>query len=303
VTVRSSTSAEVAVLVLSYNQRDLTLRLLSSLRASSPGSVRTLLWDNGSTDGTVEAVASAFPDVVTHRHESNLGVAGGRNAAAALATAEWSPTHLLFLDNDLELEPGFVSSLLRVFDEDPRVGQTQAKLRLMDDRTRLNDGGGCTINFLTGQTVPVGYGEVDRGQHDVVRPCISCGGAMMVRSDVFRELGGFDMVFNPFGPEDLDFSLRLQSAGYSSLFVPSAVAYHLVSHTFGAGYSEDYARHKARHWLTFLGRHGTLAQKLGFYLLGAPYMALRVAAREGRRGNLGALRGTVMGLFDKLGNR
>ena len=289
----------VAALVLTYNQRDLTLTLLASLLAPGQGPAHVLVWDNGSTDGTVDAVAREFPAVLAHRSEANLGVAGGRNAAAKLAIETWAPTHLLFLDNDLELEPGFVAAMLRVF-ADPRVGQVQAKLRFMHDRARLNDGGGCTINFLTGQTVPVGYGEIDRGQHDTVKPCISCGGAMMVRAEVFEELGGFDLAFNPFGPEDLDFSLRLQKAGYRSLYAPEAMAYHIVSHTYGAGYSEDYARHKARHWITFLGRHGTVAQKLGFYLLGAPFMALRMAVREGRRGNLGALRGVARGLLDQL---
>ena len=60
----------------------------------------------------------------------------------------------------------------------------------------------------------------------------------MVRTDLFELLGGFDPSFDPFGPEDLDFSLRLQEAGYLSIYTPQAVAYHTVSHSFGQGYSE-----------------------------------------------------------------
>jgi GT2 family glycosyltransferase len=60
----------------------------------------------------------------------------------------------------------------------------------MHDRARLNDGGGARINYLLWRTTPVGYGELDRGQYDRVRECVSCGGAMMVRRDVFEELGG-----------------------------------------------------------------------------------------------------------------
>jgi GT2 family glycosyltransferase len=209
----------------------------------------------------------------------------------------------LFLDNDMELEPGFVSELAGVLQRDPKVGQVQAKLRFMEARDRINDGGGCRINFLTGDTVPVGYDELDRGQHDRVKPCIACGGAMMVRTELFQSLGGFDGAFDPFGPEDLDFSLRLKKAGNEALFVPTAVAYHLVSHTYGAGYTADYARHKARHWVTFLNRHGTGLQKAGFYLVGAPYVVLRLLVREGRRGNLGAVVGVVRGLIDKIVRR
>lgn len=293
----------VAVIVLTYNQRNLTLGFLTSLFQSNPGPVKVLVWDNGSSDGTVEAVAERFPEVLAHRSASNLGVASGRNAGAALAIETWSPRFLLFLDNDMEVEPGFVTELLRVLEEDAEVGQAQAKLRFLEDRERINDGGGCRINFLTGETVPVGYGEIDRGQHDQVKPCISCGGAMMVRAEVFESLGGFDATFDPFGPEDLDFSLRLQEAGMKALFVPSAVAYHLVSHTYGAGYSPEYARHKARHWVTFLGRHGTRGQKIRFYLLGAPYVALKIILREGRRGNWAAVRGIMKGLVEKVTRR
>lgn len=178
------------------------------------------------------------------------------------------------------------------------VGQTQAKLRFMDERSRINDGGGAQINFLTWQINPVGYGELDRGQYDTISPCVSCGGAMMVRSDVFQQLGGFDTIFDPFGPEDLDFSLRLQEAGYLALYTPQAVAYHVVSHTFGAGYSEAYARHKSRHWFAFMRRHATPWEQLGFAVIGAPYMTARLVIREGKKGNFGAFRGLVRGVFD-----
>ena len=83
----------------------------------------------------------------------------------------------------------------------------------------------------------------------------------------------------------MDFSLRLSKAGYQALFVPTAMAYHDVSHTFGAGYTEEYARHKAKHWLAFMRRHASPAQKAGFMLIGAPYMAARILLRETRRGN------------------
>jgi GT2 family glycosyltransferase len=122
---------------------------------------------------------------------------------------------------------------------------------------------------------------------------------MMVRTDIFQQLGGFDTTFDPFGPEDLDFSLRLQKAGYYALYVPQALAFHEVSHSFEGGqYSEKYARHKARHWFVFMRRHAPPAQQMAFYLVGAPYLVARMIIREGRKGNLGALRGIVRGMMD-----
>lgn len=282
----------IVVIILTMNQRETLLRCLHSLYAIKEPPFSVLVWDNGSTDDTLASVKQTFPDVLYHYHQENLGVASGRNAAARLAMEHFRPTHLLFLDNDMLLEPDFVSALSQAF-ADENVGQAQAKLRFMHDRERLNDGGGSRINFLIGQTMPVGYREIDRGQYDTVRKCIACGGAMMVRADVFEQLGGFDSTFDPFGPEDIDFSLRLSKAGFDALYVPSAVAYHEVSHTFGKGYSADYARHKARHWLKFMQRHASLRQKLAFYLIGAPYLVLSVSIREGRKGNFQA----VIGLF------
>jgi GT2 family glycosyltransferase len=289
----------VAIVMLTMNQRDKTLRALQSVHEDNP-LVPVLLWDNGSTDGTLEAVKQGFPDVRTHWHPSNVGVASGRNAAARLAISAFQPTHLLFLDNDLVLESGFTAALLEPF-VDEHVGQTQAKLLYLHDPKRINDGGGCRINFWLGRTDPVGFREIDRGQCDAVAPCVSCGGAMMVRADLFERLGGFDSLFDPFGPEDIDFSLRLQAAGYRALYVPRALAYHEVSHSFeGGDYTATYAHAKARHWLRFLRRHGSPLQKAGFLLVGAPLIALRMVFRELARGNPGALTGSARGLIQAV---
>jgi O-antigen biosynthesis protein len=286
---------KISIIILTINQRERTLKCLETLLIKNAETFKVLLWDNGSQDGTAEAVQNAFPNVLVHQNPTNLGVASGRNAAAELAIQTYQPTHLLFLDNDILVEPGFVQALFQPFLGDSSVGQTQAKLRFMHDPERINDGGGAQINFVRWKITPVGYGEIDRGQHDTVKDCISCGGAMMVRTDVFQKLGGFDPSFDPFGPEDLDFSLRLQKAGYKALYVPQAVGYHRASHTFGEGYTEDYARHKIRHWRLFMQRHATIRQKAAFYLLGAPFLTIQVLLREGRKGNWSAVKGLIRG--------
>jgi GT2 family glycosyltransferase len=288
---------KIVIIILTLNQRDKTLNCLSHLLTDMESNCEVLIWDNGSIDGTIEAVRNIYPQVYTYRSSTNLGVAEGRNAAAKLAIDEHRASHLLFLDNDIFVEPNFVKALHNSFQEDPRLGQTQAKLRFMHDRQRLNDGGGARINFILWRIRPVGYGEIDRGQYDTPVECISCGGAMMVRTEIFNELGGFDPIFGPFGPEDLDFSLRLRKAGYRAMYIPQAVGYHQVSHTYGKGYSEDYARHKSRHWLTFMRRHAKVWEKLIFYLIGAPFLALHVTLREVKQGNWQAVRGLLRGIL------
>jgi GT2 family glycosyltransferase len=287
----------VAVLLLTLNQRDTTLRALESFSAEDRSGARFLVWDNGSTDGTEAAIRDRFPEVHMHWQPENLGVAGGRNAAAALAQQLFDPDYLAFVDNDLVVTPGYLEALLAPLLRDEGVGQTQAKLRLLDEPQLINDGGGCQVSFWRGITRPIGMFEVDRGQYDVERPCISGGGAMMVRADLFRELGGFDEAFNPVGPEDLDFSLRLRERGFVSLYTPSAMAYHEVGHTYGGGrYTEDYARVKARNWIRFLHRHASPVEIAAFYLLGIPRIVVRLVVREVRRGNVGALVGSAAGL-------
>jgi GT2 family glycosyltransferase len=288
----------IVIVMLTLNQKEKTIKCLQNLSTIDEPEFDVLLWDNGSEDGTAQEVRAAFPEVLVHHHTTNLGVAPGRNAAAALAIEVFDPSHILFLDNDMWLEPAFVSALLAPFEEDERVAQTQAKLLYMNDPKRLNDGGGCKITFWLGRTVPVGCGEIDRGQYDTRRRCVAGGGAMMVRTDVFQELRGFDATYSYLGPDDLDFSLRVSKAGYLVLFVPEAVAYHEVSHTFGGEYDSGYARLKARNWFVFLRRHAPLSQRLAFYLVGMPYIVARLALREGRRGNLEALGGLARGAID-----
>jgi len=290
-------SANIVVIVLTYNQRQKTLKCLSTLLGGKDIPYKVLVWDNNSQDETLAAIQEAFPEVSTHYGQSNLGVAAGRNASGTMAIHELGATHLLFLDNDIEVEAGFVKALYEPFAADAVLGQTQAKLRFMHDRSLINDGGGARISFVFWRVKPVGFGEPDQGQYDSPCSCISCGGAMMVRSDVFQQLDGFDPLFGPFGPEDLDFSLRLQKAGYKAMYIPQAVGYHQVSHTYGEGYSEDYARHKSRHWLLFMRRHASPGQKIAFYLVGAPILAIQVFIREARRGNLRAFRGLIQGLL------
>jgi len=284
----------VAVILLTVDQRDTTLRCLESLARVTTPSHRVWLWDNGSTDGTAEAVARAFPAVRVHRADRNLGVAAGRNAAAAWALGEEPlgeepASHLLFLDNDMTVEPDFLRHLLAPFADDERLAQTTGKIRDLADPTRLYGAGGCRVRFWRGDTNHVGWGEVDRGQYDQPRECLPSGGCMLVPTGVFRELGGFDEIYSPYGPEDLDFGLRARARGWRARYVPGAVVYHASEpgRSFGGGAgAAAYTENRARQWLRFLHRHATPAQRAGFYLLGAPWLATRMLARAARRGRL-----------------
>src|SRR5262245_6994226 len=133
-------SSNLVVIILTYNQRQKTLKCLSTLLGGEDIPFKVLIWDNNSRDDTLAAIRETFPDVTTHYSQSNLGFAGGRNASAQMAINELGATYLLFLDNDILVEPGFVGSLYEPFETDPWLGQTQAKLRFMHDHRLINDG-------------------------------------------------------------------------------------------------------------------------------------------------------------------
>ena len=291
-------AARVAVIILTLNQRAKTLRCLESFGAVTDAAYRILLWDNGSTDGTVEEVRTRFPHVLTHHSPVNLGVAGGRNAAATLAVELLAPTHLLFLDNDTTIEPGCIGALLAEMARDATIGQTAPKIRLLQDPARLDEAGGSNIRFWLGRVDVVGHGRHDDGTFDEPRDCVA-GGCTLVRTEIFRRLGGFDACFNPYGPEDMDFSLRLRHAGWRSRYVPAAVIHHERTQTFeGGSYTEQFASRKARNWIILMRRHASPLAWLGFALIGAPMALGRAVLREWRRNNLRALRGWIRGLAD-----
>jgi GT2 family glycosyltransferase len=260
---------------------------------------RVFLWDNGSRDGTARHVERKYPAVRVHYHPENIGVASGRNAIAEVAIEEYDPTHLLFLDNDTTVAPGFLTTLVAPFAGNPRLAQTTGKIRFLDRPRILYGAGGCAVRFWLGSTAHVGYGETDRGQYDTPCRCIASGGCMCVPTEVFRRLGGFDTTFDPYGPEDLDFGLRAARAGYHGLYVPESVIHHdpTPGRTFeGGDYSRTYASHRSKHWFQFMSRHASPWQKAGFFLIGGPYRLFVLVFREARRGNLlNAVRGLWRG--------
>lgn len=290
--------AIVATIILTWNQRDKALRVLASLSACGYADANILLWDNGSEDGTLDAVRAAYPKVLVHRSPRNLGVASGRNAAAELAVQTFSASHFLFLDNDMTVTEGFLEALLEPFANASAVAQSQSKILALEDPTRIFSAGGTRIFFHRGAVRPVGAGETDSGQYDQEVRCLPSGGATMVRADVFAELGGFDTVFNPYGPEDLDFSLRVVKAGYHGRYAPNSVVYHEEKRSFEGGkYTPAFTTNRTRQFMILLKRHASAPQKLAFYLWGMPVTFVRVLYREIRLGNgqviLGMLRGLI----------
>src|SRR5262245_64755150 len=133
---RELTPADVAVLVLNWNKRDVTLACVASLTAADLGGATIWVVDNGSADGSVEAIRARFPAVRTVALPENRGYAGGNNAGIR-AALETGARAVLLLNNDTEVARDFLSPLLEVLNGDPRTAAVSSAIMRLDSPTVL----------------------------------------------------------------------------------------------------------------------------------------------------------------------
>lgn len=295
------TAPRVAAMVVNYNGKDVTLAAVRSLRAMDYPAFDVVVFDNASTDGSVEALAAAFPGLALARTEINRGSSGGYNLAMRWAL-ERGYDFVLLLNNDIEVEPEMLTEMVRVALGDGRIGAVGPKCYLHADRSRLWSAGG-ELRFRESITRERGYGAIDRGQFDrdgevdYVNGC-----AILIRAVAAREAGLWDDVFH-ICVDDADFCTRLKQRGWRCFFAHRAVLYHRVAYTTG-GYkparnfefgrsSAIYARRYAGpfDWLTFLG----------FLLASFPVAWVREARHGNQAAAVAKLRGVWAGLRETIG--
>ena len=111
----------VTVVVLNWNNLPDTIECLESLRAVTYPALRLLVVDNGSTDGSEAALRARFPGLELLQTGENLGFAGGNNAGIRRAL-EGGADHVLLLNNDTTVDPGFVTAMVDAARANPRAG-------------------------------------------------------------------------------------------------------------------------------------------------------------------------------------
>jgi GT2 family glycosyltransferase len=280
----------VAVIILTCNQKEYTLTCLASLSACSYSELAIIIVDNNSSDDTLASLEKEYPDAHLVRSAVNAGVAGGRNLGIEYAEKNVPYDYLLILDNDTTVDRDFLQPMVKFMEENTRVGVVSPKIYLMDEDKILDQAGGSVVNLYTGSTAKRGFGEYDRGQYDTTQTqkCLPCGACSLSRRSVIVECDGLDEVFNPYGFEDLDYSLRVKRAGYLVGYVPASIIYHKGSKTGFSTYTEEYTAIKGKHLKTFMKRHATPFQLLCFNLL-LPLLGMRTLIREASKGNIKAV--------------
>ncbi len=291
----------VAALVLSYNGREVTLEALASLTRLAYASYRVVVVDNGSTDGTAEAVRAAFPSVEVLRVELNRGPAAGA-AAGMQAAMEAGYEYLLVLNNDIEVDPALLAEMVTVAEREATIGIVGPKSYYFWQRETIWSAGGW-LRFAEAITRERGEGEVDRGQYDRDEevPYVN-GCAMLIKRRVVEAVGLWDPLFQ-LCFEDADFCLRARGAGFRCYYAHQARLWHKVSSSTG-GYKPGKTFHSARSTALVIRRHARpwqWARALLTIALAMPVAYLRELAKGNQAAVAAKVRGYWQGFRAPLG--
>lgn len=277
---------KVVVIILNINQKDNTLNCLRSLHRIDYENCEIVLVDNGSSDGSVDAVSYLFPNVVIIALDRNMGAAGGRNIGIDYTNKNFEYDYLLFLDNDTVVEKKFLSMLVEYSEKDESVGIAFPPILYLTDKSVFQWAGNIKMNFYTGVLSSEGHGKKDVDRFNQLKYsmlAISC--CCLVKKKVIDKVIGFDEIYDPYGFEDIDFALRARYEGYRCLYIPYSRIYHKSSRTPSSGeYNRVFTELKGRNMKYFIKRHATSFQYLCF-LCCAPILGFRTLIREMRRGN------------------
>lgn len=270
---------------------DECLRAIEQARTRLPVRSETVVVNNGGGGAVTDVVRAAAPGARLLELEPNVGYAEAVTAGIDSTTASWVAT----VNDDVVLEPEALALMLAAADGSPSVGAVGAQVRFTDRRGVLNSAG-IDVDRL-GIAFDRHVGEpVTAGERDVTEVFGVSGAAALYRRRMLDELGGFDTTF--FGYlEDVDLAWRARMKGWTSLYVPSAIAYHHHSLTFAHASDEKYFL-VGRNRVRLLAKNAT-ARQLVVY--GAPAVAydlayvlfVLVTSRS-----LAPLRGRVRGLAE-----
>ncbi len=197
---------------------------------SARGYREIIVVDNGSSDGSPEALERRFPGVRVIRTGTNLGFAGANNVGARAASGDI----LVLFNPDAFATPGWLDALLAPFD-DPGVCVASPKVyRGKPHATTTIDSAGCDIEFPLGEGPPRGYFARDGGQFDEPADVAYCAGAAFaIRRATYDEFGGLDESFFCYA-EESDLCWRVRMRGGRCVYEPASLVYHIGSANFGA---------------------------------------------------------------------
>jgi GT2 family glycosyltransferase len=215
----------VSVIIVNWNGAEHLRVCLPSLASQTFESLEIIVVDNCSLDNSAE-VASRY-GVRWLLLENNLGLAPALNRGAAIAAGDL----LLFVNNDMRFDPGFVAALVEPLERDEDVFATDGMQYNWDGTVREHLAAHLANAPLRRESstelVPglYFYQQENTEKSPVFMASAAC---MMVRGTLFGKLGGFDDRL-PFGYEDVEICWRAWVHRWKTLYVPNAICWHRVS--------------------------------------------------------------------------
>jgi len=250
---------QVAIVIVSYNTRDLLLECLASVVESTRGrSAQLVVVDNASEDGSYEAVCEAYPHATAIRNSTNLGFGAACNQGFRATAAPF----ILLLNSDARLTAQAFRALCDCMEQNERCGAAGCRLIDAAGAEVIN-----TRNFLTPLNqafeltgIEVGLGSMQRTRRpNLDRNLADCsvdwidGACLMLRRAALDEAGFFDERFFMYS-EDEDLCFRLRKRGWLVCFCGAGTAVHR-----GAASSQlnkiDMLRHFYLSQMLFLSKH------------------------------------------------
>ena len=258
----TANAPEVSVVIPAHGKFELTYGCLRAIAAApAAAQFEVVLVDDGSTDETLLADL-VFRSARVIRRATAGGFLRAANSGASAARG----THLLFLNNDTEVVPGWLDELLGTF-ADPGIGVAGSKLIAADGR--VGECGGIVGRF--GEAMNWGAGEDPedpRFGHLRDADYVS-GAALMIPRALFERLGGFDEAFAPGYYEDTDLCFRVREhAGLRVVVQPLSRVLHLEGGTAGRDTGAGMKRFQAinqpvfyRRWRDVLAGHRPVGEE------------------------------------------
>jgi GT2 family glycosyltransferase/glycosyltransferase involved in cell wall biosynthesis len=224
----SPSRVDVSIIVPAFNHVAYTLTcLLSVLRQKTRYSFEVIVGDDASSDATQALIESLAAPVVHVRHPENLGFLRNCNACAEHAHGRY----LALLNNDTIVLPGWLDELIDLFEADPSIGLVGSKL--LFENGRLQEAGG--IVWKDGSAWNYGRNsDPQLPMFNYVKDVDYCSGtSIATRTNLWRQLDGFDERFAPAYYEDTDLAFRIRQTGFRTVYQPASVVIHHEGMTHG----------------------------------------------------------------------
>ncbi len=219
----------IAVIILNWNGEKLLTEFLPSVVATTPSDLADIIVaDNGSTDSSAELLHRDFPQVQVLQFDQNYGFAEGYNRAIKATGYRYT----ILLNSDVATTSGWLTPLYEYMEANPGVGACQPKILSYNNPKQFEYAGACG-GFIDHNGYPFCRGrifdtiETDSHQYDT--PCSifwATGACLMVRSELYLEVGGLDRNFFAH-MEEIDLCWRILLRDYDIKVIPQSAVKHL----------------------------------------------------------------------------